>query len=385
MTRDRGSRARGAGARRRAELLAFLALSCAACISVDRMQLTSNVPGTVFRIREARLDAAPEAGWQPLGEGREIEAKVPGAQLEISAKPPGFVEKRVRLTEPVPRYEFKFFDADREGSPATALAPARAPEPAPAVPAFTDQRHALIVGISTYRDSDFQSLRNAQKDAKALAEFLQSPGGGGLSSSRVHVLVNEQATRSEIIAKLMRMAREANEGDLIILYFAGHARVEGGEKSARYLMPFDADPRNPWGTAIEDKELNARLGQANPKRQLLMLDCCYAGGPVVRGEVEDVWGGMQSPARVILTSTKGNETALDGDPRADKGPFMTQILRALSGELPADKNEDGRLTAQELYDAIGPQVRAEAAKAGHKMSPQLYGEWADKLELLRMP
>ncbi len=357
------------------------------------MQLASNVPSTVFSMREARVDALPEEDWQLVGEGELVIASLPNGQIEISAMAPGYREKRVRLTEPVKRYEFKFLEADRKVSagvdperPGTQGKgpPSQVADKQPDVPPFTDQRHALIVGISTYQSSDFQSLQNARRDAEALAEFLKSPEGGNIASLRIHLLLDDQATHAQIIDKLMQMAREANEGDLIILYFAGHARVQGGgEQSARFLMPFDAVAGNPWGTAIDRSFLVNMLDHAVPHRQLLLLDCCYAGGPTVRGEVENVWGSLSARARVVLTSTKGDETAWDGDRRSKTGPFATQVIRALSGALPADKDDDGRLTVQELFDAIGPQVRLEAKNAGHEMTPQLFGDWADKIEIAR--
>lgn len=354
------------------------------------MQLASNRPGTVFSVREPRLDASRDERWQKIGEGQQVEVTVPNQRLEISARAPGYREKVVRLTEPVARYEFEFLEAERDGaapdvaSQAPPIASPGVPAAAPGVPPFSGNRHALIIGISTYQSTDLAPLANARRDAEALADFLRSPAGGNIAASRVHLLLDDEATRAEIIGELIKMASEADQGDLILLYFAGHARVQGGDDSARFLMPFDAKPNNPKGSAIDEKDLVAELDQAEPHRQLLMLDCCFAGGATVRGEVENVWGRMQSPARVILTSTKGNETAWDGDRNARNGPFMSQVLRALSGELPADTNEDRRVTVAELYNVIAPQIRGAATAAGLKMTPQLYGDWADKLEILKL-
>ena len=370
-------------------LTLVLGLLISSCQSTLPMQLVSNVPNTVFSVRDVRIDDSPDERWKDLGEGQQLEVRVPNSSLELRARAPGYREKVVRLTEPIPRREFEFLEADRDSALAPPLVAAKPVAPPVAPPAagvapFTEQRHALIVGISTYQRTEFKQLNNARRDAEALANFLRSPEGGNIASSRVHVLLDEQATRPAIIGDLMRMTTEANQGDLIIIYFAGHARVQGGEGSARFLMPFDADGSNPHGTAIDEKSLVEKLNLAQSHRQMLMLDCCFAGGATVRGEIADVWGSLTATARVVLTSTKGNETSWDGDRRSPTGPFMTEVLKAFSGELQADENEDGRLTADELYRAIGPPIKSAADDAGLKMTPQLYGDWAGKIEIVRL-
>ena len=82
------------------------------------MELTSNRPDTEFRCRLQKLDAAPEEGWRTLDVGSRIEAKLrEGGRYEIAAKCPGYAEKRVKLTEPIPRYCFTFVEADRTATP----------------------------------------------------------------------------------------------------------------------------------------------------------------------------------------------------------------------------------------------------------------------------
>ena len=241
----------------------------------------------------------------------------------------------------------------------------------------------MIIGISIYRDSSLKTLRNARKDAEAIATFLRSPEGGNIPSQRVHLLVDDKATRSEIIKELLGMAAETNRGDLIFIYFAGHGQVQGGKGQARFLMPYDAEQTNPAGTALEQSNLMEFLDDAEiAERQVLILDCCFAGGPLVRGSEEDVWNELAAPGRVVMTSTKGNETALDGDRRSTNSPFAEAVLSVMKGDLPADHDDDGQITIKELFDTVSPRVRRAAQDAGGKMTPRLYGNLANTIDIL---
>lgn len=87
------------------------------------MDITSNVPDTAFRYRTQRIDADPEEGWQDAGSGMKVTVRLcAGGRYEIAAKPKGYAEKRDTLSEPIPRYEFKFVAADREPGPPLVVA-----------------------------------------------------------------------------------------------------------------------------------------------------------------------------------------------------------------------------------------------------------------------
>ncbi len=255
------------------------------------------------------------------------------------------------------------------------------------LPPFTGQRHALIVGISVYQDSNFTGLLRARADAEALAEFLKSSDGGNIASDRIHILIDSKAIRREIIDGLVKVGKQTRPGDLILFYFAGHGRAPGGKGTGRYLVPYDGNYRKPEATLIENKELAERLSQANAKRQIVFLDCCFADFVPVRSAMEDQpFEPLVGKFRAILTSTKGNETALDRIGTDDSnGPFAAAILEALRSDVPADKDEDGLLSVEELYDHVYSDVTKRASSVGHKMTPQLYGsEESKSIEVIRL-
>ena len=273
--------------------------------------------------------------------------------------------------------------------------PDREPGPGPAEPApdsdlprFSGRRHVLIVGISKYQDGSFAALERARRDAEDLANFLKSPEGGDIPSSRVHILYDQEATRANIINELIKMSRQAEADDLIILYMACHGRTTG---QSHYIVPYDGLFNAPEGSLIDKSELARFLDKADAERQLVFLDCCFASGKdfVLRsGEVDDeAFKPLARKGRVVITSTKGSETALDSvGPNDRNSPFAAHLLKALSGESPeVDADGNGRITARELHSWLRPLVAAAARSRGQDMTPQIYGKLADEIEVLPMP
>lgn len=370
---------------------ASVAFSCIVNRQVE-MTLLSNIPDTKFRYRVEKLDALPDDGWQDVGSGQNMKLTLSSnTRFEIAAEAPKYKEKRFRFTEPIKVFQFDFLSGDLITS-----GPERSPDPGPvsggstvvlggAPPAFTGQRHALIVGISSYSDDNYQTLNTARADAEALANFLQSPQGGNISSERVQLLVDGKATKNTILENLIKMSKEAQPGDLLIIYFACHGRASSGEKTG-FLVPYDGKFNAPEATGIEKDEIERRLDAAEAKRQLVVMDCCFgASGVVERGEMdENPFKKIASGWRVVITSTKASETAVDRIGKSPTSPFATALLNALGGEA-QDRDANGKLTADELHNFLAYEVQKSVrAAVGKDMHPQLYGDKAADLEVIKL-
>ncbi len=316
--------------------------------------------------------------YEQQGDQLELEVRIAPPKIGFMDPERGKTMKRIR---------------EKLGMP--AMAPIAAMEKDDEFPAFTGQRHALVVGISTYQDSNFELLDRARTDAEAFSEYLRSESGGNIASDRIHLLVDGKATRRNVLSSLFDLQQDAREGDLIIIYFAGHGRAPGGEESSRYLVPYDGEFINCKSTCIDKRDLERGLDEAEARRQILLLDCCFAGGNfAARGGIEDdalKSLGRSDPKkkikRYVITSTKSSQRALDAH-RVDakNSPFATALLDALRGDAPeADENEDSFLTARELYDFVRNKVPRLAREAGMDMTPQIYpSEGGEELELFQL-
>jgi hypothetical protein len=84
------------------------------------------------------------------------------------------------------------------------------------------QKWAVIVGISSYKDSRIEGLRYAAADAQAFHNWLVSQKGGRYAPSRVRILLDSEATSRNIRNALFNWLGQVLEEDTVMIYFAGH-------------------------------------------------------------------------------------------------------------------------------------------------------------------
>ena len=98
---------------------------------------------------------------------------------------------------------------------------------------------AIFVGINKCLDQAIPELVAAKRDATALWALF-SDSIPGLSA---RLLVDDMATREAVTRAILDTLSAADEGDEVILTFAGHGSPDG------HLVLSDTDPTNTAGTA----------------------------------------------------------------------------------------------------------------------------------------
>ncbi len=216
--------------------------------------------------------------------------------------------------------------------------------------------HALVVGIDKYQL--WPHLEYAVKDAREVAALLETKGFQTL------VLTDENATRRNILRKLDTLEKSADVDSRVVIYFAGHGQTEdlpgGGERG--YIVPVDADTYNWQGTMLAMNRLNQRIRQIKAKHIFLAFDACYSGLGLTRSikryrqqDSAYIHKMMQSRSIQILTAGSRSEQAIETE---GHGLFTQHLLSALSGT--ADINNDGYITATEIYATLRPRVTQQS-------------------------
>jgi Caspase domain len=155
------------------------------------------------------------------------------------------------------------------------------------VPSFGAQNRALLIGISQY--TELNSLRYADADVLAFSQLLTD--FGGYNKSDVDMLLNQQATKAQIVAAVNKIITESQKKpiDQFVLMFAGHG-VPGqlnNKNTSIFLAPSDAstNANNFYSTGdevvnetfISKAWLARQLSAINAKSILIILDSCYSG------------------------------------------------------------------------------------------------------------
>jgi Caspase domain len=221
-------------------------------------------------------------------------------------------------------------------------------------------RSALIVASDNYTDPGLQRLRAPASDAQALAGVLRDPDIGGFE---VRTLLNEPA--HEVALAVEEFFADRRPDDLLLLHFSCHGvKDEGGEL---YFAAANTRMRRLAATAVSAEFVNRRMGRSRSRRVVLLLDCCYAGaferGMTARAgagmDIEEQFGGR---GRAVITASSAMEYAFEGDELADareQAPsvFTSALVEGLeTGE--ADRDQDGLVALDELYDYVYDRVRA---------------------------
>jgi uncharacterized caspase-like protein len=221
-------------------------------------------------------------------------------------------------------------------------------------------RSALIVASYDYEDPGLRRLRAPSRDAEALGQVLRDPQIGGFS---VRTMLNEPAhVVNEAVEEFFA---DRTPDDMLLLHFSGHGiKDEGGEL---YLAAANTKLHRLGATAVPAEFVNRRMGRSRSRRVVLLLDCCYAGaferGMLPRADtsvdIESQFGGR---GRAVITASSAMEYAFEGAELADVGEprpsvFTTALVEGLeSGE--ADRDQDGYVGLDELYDYVYDQVQA---------------------------
>jgi WD40 repeat protein len=224
-------------------------------------------------------------------------------------------------------------------------------------------RFALIVGINNYNDTThFIPLPLAQADSQSLYELLIDPERGGWLPEDVICLADEEATRDEIESQLRELCLvRAQEEDLVLLYFAGHALIDPATQDGYLALRATHADRPATGLHVPTL-VDHFLSDSKAGNILTLLDISHAGSGWRHRKNEPdaslLFGESlldlpKTKGRVILTSGRQGEVSKD-QMEQGHGIFMAHLLDALEGA--AANPRTGRITLGTLYDYFDEHI-----------------------------
>jgi uncharacterized caspase-like protein len=212
------------------------------------------------------------------------------------------------------------------------------------------------------------SLKYADKDAEALANFLRRPEGGGYDSDHLRLLLNKDATLANVKDALINFLNQAIDMDLVFIYFAGHGAPEPARPQNIYLLTSDSDPTALGTTAFPMWDIQTVLARyINAKRVIVFSDACHSGNISVNFATRGVGVSEQNLVNQYLTDlSKSKEGVIvftasaSGEvsqefPEMAHGVFTYYLLEGLEGK--ADYNNDYTVTINELMQYVEEQVK----------------------------
>jgi uncharacterized caspase-like protein len=239
----------------------------------------------------------------------------------------------------------------------------------------------LSVGISKYRNPEM-NLQFADKDARAIHEFMTNPKGGLVNREyNSKLLLNEQATRVNMVMALEHILKQAFDEDLVVLYFAMHGMVDP-DGSELFFIASDTDPRTLSATGVSQLEIERAVSKSKAGKVLMIVDTCHSGSAGLSGmfaqraiSTAAVSNRLLNKIAIvkkgisIFTASSSTEFSQENITwGGGHGVFTHYLVEGLKGK--ADENKDGFVTLRELYDYTYRRVKEETQSNQH---PEIKG------------
>ncbi|CAG4994725.1 hypothetical protein DYBT9275_01453 [Dyadobacter sp. CECT 9275] len=212
------------------------------------------------------------------------------------------------------------------------------------------QTYAVIVGVSDYlragRPNQVNNLRYCDDDAHLFYSFLKTPAGGSVPEANIALLIDNKASKANILEQLEKTFAKSGPDDRVIFYFAGHG-------STGYFAAYDIDLSDPK-TNLLHQDIKEAFRKCRAKTRLCFADACKSGSmkndvtkqkkELPKKSLEDLESGL-----VVLMATRSYQNAGENVDIVH-GYFTKFLVEGLEGK--ADKNADQRVTVKETYDYL---------------------------------
>ena len=230
-------------------------------------------------------------------------------------------------------------------------------------------KYALLIGNSRYEDPGLAGLKAPDADVCAFESILRSPDICEFSD--VVTLLDQGL--ADVLRQITKFYGRRRRDDLLLLYFSGHGVKD--DAGQLYLAVRDTDRALLAGTAVPSHFISSQMDASSSRSLVLMLDCCNSGafaagsksapGMDTRSAFEGNGAG-----RIVLTATDSTQYAWEGDrviagDEVENSLFTHFIVEGLRTGA-ADRDEDGFINVDELYDYVFEQIQQRT----HKQTPK---------------
>lgn len=207
--------------------------------------------------------------------------------------------------------------------------------------------YALLIAVNENQIPNY-ALPTVAKDATAVRDVLIHPDRCAYAADNVRLLLGRDATRDGIRGGLAwlkeRLAADGSGDATAVFFYSGHGAYNPDDNSY-YLLPYDL--RSPLADSLlRAEDVAAEIEAVQPRRLLVVLDCCHAGGMGIKGEDLLTEGGLRKSAapaearpvvalargqgRAALSSSSAAESSYVRSDRA-MSIFTYHFVEALTG------------------------------------------------------
>lgn len=233
--------------------------------------------------------------------------------------------------------------------------------------------YAVVVGIATY--NHMASLRYTDDDAYHLYAFLKSPEGGAIPDDHISILIDDAASKKNILKEIGNTFSKADENDVIMLYMSGHG-LDGS------FVPYDFDGSN---NLLAYEDMLQLIEASRAQHKIYITDACHSGSMYAsktpyQMALTDFYSkfSKSTGGTAIITSSKKDEVSLEYSGMRH-GVFSHYLIQGLKGD--ANTNDDNIISVDELFNYIYLNVRHHTKNT---QTPSIYGDYDKEMPVAVM-
>jgi len=239
-----------------------------------------------------------------------------------------------------------------------------------------------VIGVDKYKlapdAGGYKELRHAAEGAKKVGEAFARFGGGLYTEVLPQkVLLNQEATKDNILEALDQFSKEMAKDDVGVIFYAGH-----GDKSNEklYLTSHDTDKTHLVRTSVSASQMRELLA-GTKGRVYLFLDACHSGAITQRsGNGDSLHEDLirelrrESTGTVIATACRGDESANEDEQFG--GYFTAALVEGLAGKA---RSLNGAVYAKGLKTYVEDRVKELTRPLEARYQQRPYFDGSDEL------
>jgi len=208
----------------------------------------------------------------------------------------------------------------------------------------------LFIGVNDYIYLPSLDLPSPAKNTERLKSLFEKCAIDGYPFTIIETLTGKDATKQNILDKILKTFGDADDNDVSYFYFMGHGNFKWGNP---VIAP--ADYQYTLETSITSDELEGVLDQIKGTK-VIFLETCHSGVFISRGDIPLL---LNKENYQVLTSSAGGQSTYDNPDGYSY--FCKALIRGMEN-LRADANKDGIVTMDEIYRYIKNHVNRQTVQ-----------------------
>ncbi len=254
------------------------------------------------------------------------------------------------------------------------ISPAATSPPSASAPIA--DKWAVVIGISKFADPRVPQLKYSAKDAKDFYDYLIDPAGGRFRADHVQLLLNEDATKVNIMDTIgdSFLPHAALPDDLVVIYLSTHGSPAGADiRGVNYVVAADTQVDKLFATGLEMRQLLRIIKErVHTKRIMLVMDTCYSGAGAAEGHKGltrsniDPQGLAQGIGSIVISSSSPDQRAWESD-QLHNSYFTRYLIDSL-------KEDTGKTPITQCFNSMKQKVQQAVLRdKGEMQTPVLAG------------